>query len=815
MRTKHLLTAIMLPALFAACTNDDFQTIEQGAQGMDGRKMVDNVTLEVNTSADTRLVYDGNAYEFKDGDEIGACLMDMVNLTKYHQPRTMWHDWFTLTNYIHTNYKFSRKNGEWTTGAKMSEGNYFFVMPYNANYGYRNAYTFDASSQTLEGTDRASLLKAYADNNHFVGYGKVVAGDAESESVKVQMVPVFGSTGITIGVEGTGSYTVERIVLHGTAVKSFVTLDPTTCTTGTQYYGVTPTNNTHFNVAQYVADPAENSLLVTGGYYNPTWAGYDDVAALKDLLDPKTTTDQKVEVVLSKDNVISGSKKIQVLAMAYPQSVNNTGQLLLDIYTDQGIVRDIDLSVKHSSNDQAGAGNTNTTNVITNQALDGIGTGNAVEVSFDNTALDVPGTMDVESNSDLANLIHWNAEKNTTAITADLKADVTITKAMYDELKGSKIKSATIDGSTNTYSVTVDADVADGVLDAFTFTNVKNVTVKGTQSIKKAPVSPVTVAAGATLNIAGDLTNTNAMTNGITNKGTLNVNANVDAASDMFAFKNEATMTVAAGKTIGGNAKVQNGIENNVAGNITNAGTIVILSNEEGTVTNTGVIGEEKSVSDIDRGSNKATIVNNNGRVFLSQNSGDIYANGTSTTRVKGNTNGNLIITKLDVANGNFLTGSGAMGDIVQEITADANTDAVDVRANTLWLNASLKVEKKDKDGKFEEVDLTGTTMKNGAMKVVATGAKARIDGNDQKFRMDAIEVNKDAKLVLNNVQMIISGNDKVAMHGEINHKATLTINSNASLQVTGQGNVQITVDETNAGNNVLDNNSSNTTIGF
>ena len=807
------MTAIMLPALFAACTNDDFQTIEQGNQGLDGREMVDNVTLEVSTPADTRLVYGDNGYVFEDGDEIGACLMDEVNLTNYHKPNKVWHDWFTLTNYIHTNYKFSRKDGEWTTGAKMSEGNYFFVMPYNANYGYRNAYTFDASSQTLEGTDKASLLKAYADNNHFVGYGKVVAGDAESESVKVQMVPVFGSTGVTISVTGTESFTIERIVLHGTAVKSFVTLDPTTCTTGTQYCGVTPTNNTHFNVAQYVADPAENSLLGTGGYYNPTWAGYDDVAALKDLLDPKTATNQKVEVVLSKDNVVSAGKEISIIAMAYPQPVEITNTLLLDIYTDKGIVRDIDLSQKQSSNDQ-GTGGGSTTNVITNQALDGVGTGNAVKVTFDDTALDVPGTMDVESNSDLANLIHWNALENTTAITANLKADVTITKAMYDELKGSKITSATINGSSNTYSVTVNADVADGVLDAFTFTGVKNVTVKGTQSIKKAPASPVTVAAGATLNIADDLTNTNAMTKGITNLGTLNVNANVNAGSEMFAFTNKAAMTVAAGKTIGGYAKVQNGIDNNVAGNITNAGTIAILSNEEGTVTNTGVIGEEKSVNDIDRGSNKATIVNNNGRVFLSQNSGDIYANGTSTTRVKNNTNGNLIITKLDVANGNFLTGSSEMGDIVQEITADANTDAVDVRANTLWLNASLKVEKKDKDGKFEEVDLTGTTMKNGAMKVVATGAKARIDGNDQKFRMDAIEVNKDAKLVLNNVQMTIAAKENVKMHGEVNHIATLTINSNAALQVKG-GNVDIEVVETNKGNNVLDNNSSTTKIAF
>lgn len=819
MRTKHLMTAIMLPALFAACTNDDFQAIEQGNQGLDGREMVDNVTLTVNAAADTRLTWGNNSYTFENGDEIGACLMDMVDMTNYQQPGKVWHDWFTLTNYIHTNYKFTRENGEWTTGAKMSEGNYFFVMPYNANYGYRNAYKFDASTQTLEGTDMASLQKAYANNNHFVGYGKVVAGDAESESVAVDMVPVFGATGITIGVTGTKSYTIERIVLHGTQVKSLVTLDPTKCTPTTQYAtGVSATNDTHFNVAQYVADPAENRLVNAGGYYDPTWTGYNRINALKDLLDPATATDQKVEVVLSKDNVVSEGKRIQVIAMAYPLSINTTGQLLLDIYTDKGIVRDIDLSVKHSSNDQGGTtGSTTTTNVITNQALDGVGTGNAVEVTFDDTALDAPETMDVENNSDLADLIHWNALNNTTAITANLKADVTITKAMYDELKGSKITSATINGSSNAYSVTVAADVADGALDAFMFTNVKNVTVKGTQSIAKAPASPVTVAAGATLNIVGNLTQTNAMTKAITNKGTLNVNGNVAATSEMFAFINHATMTVAAGKTLAAAAKVDNGIADKTAGVITNAGTITVLQNNEGTVTNTGVIGEEKSVSEITRGNNAATIINNSGKVFLSQNTGDIYANGASTTRLASNKNGNLIITKLDKSNGNFLTGANdAKGNLVQEITADVNTDAVDVRANTLWLGASLKVEKQDEKGEYVTVTFTekGGLVKNGSIKVVAVNAKARVVGHDQWFQIGAIEVNKDATLTLENVKATIIGDTSVSMLGEPNHKATLTINSNASLMVEGNASQEITI-QGDATNNVLDNNSSSTNIGF
>ena len=840
MRTKHLMTAIMLPALFAACTNDDFQTIEQGNQGLDGRKMVDNVTLTVNAAADTRLAWDGN-YTFEDGDEIGACLMDEITDTYkigFNGPRNyyLWHEWFNLTDYIHTNYKFTRKDGEWTTGAKMAEGNYFFVMPYNANYGYRMAYTFDASFQTQNGTSDEALKEAYAKNNHFVGYGKVVAGDADSENVAVDMVPVFGTTGFIIENTGTQTYTIERIVLKGTNIYNAVVLDPTECDPTKQYAPdlTSQTSNKNFNVAQYVADPLEDYKNYNAdGWYNPYWEKYDRIAAMKDVLDEKQAGLKTVEVALTKENTIAKNQSINVIAVVFPQrgiteltnlanSSTDGGKIQLDIYTNKGVIKDIELNHRYTSNDKGGT----TTNVLTDLALTSIGTGNRVKVTFDDTSLDEPEEMDVDTDDDLASLIHWQAAKGTAAnIVAKLKADVNITKAMYDELKSSKIASVTISGN-NTYNVTVKADVADGALDAFKFDEVKTVTVLGTQSIKKAPASPVTVNPGATLNIAGDLKvkDNNEIKAGILNYGTLNVNADVEAASSItkhpvtstdFAFTNWATMTVAAGKTLNAGAKVDNGYPDAYAGEITNAGTITVLQNKEGTVTNTGVIGEEKSASEIDRGTNAATIVNNSGKVFLSVNTGDIYANGASTTRVNNNKYGNLIITDLSEDDGNIRTGSNE-GNIVQEITTDANTDAVDVRANTIWLSASLKVEKKDQDGNFVKVDLTnaGGLVKNGPVKIVATSDKARVDGNDQWFVIGAIEVNKDATLRLNKVRATIATKASVSMFGEKDHEAELIINSNATLTVEGDVSAAIKV-KGDRNYNTISNESTGTNIGF
>ena len=274
-----------------------------------------------------------------------------------------------------------------------------------------------------------------------------------------------------------------------------------------------------------------------------------------------------------------------------------------------------------------------------------------------------------------------------------------------------------------------------------------------------------------------------------------------------------------------------NGDSNIAFGTITNAGMIRRLVNPIGIgaygyVINTGIIGTEASVGDLatnEESVNHGRIDNNeSGRVFLNTNTGDVYANATSTTRINNNSTGNIIITELDFNDGNFLTASGNnMGNIVQEIAENASTSTVDVRANTLWLSATLTVDETDSDGNYTNVDLTGSRMRNGAVTVVATGANARISGNysteaDQRFKIKAIEVEADATLVLNNVFATILADNNVTMSGAVNRPATLTINSNAVLRVTGDGDAttQIKV-QGGSSNNVLDNNSNGTNIAF
>lgn len=829
MKTKHLLIAMALPALFAACTNDELDVVSNDATAMTERKVVENVSLNLGDGVESRLAYGSNGYIWQANDAIGAMLMDDVVLSKYHASGTVWTEWFELTNYIHTNYKFTRDGaGEWTTEAKMCEGNYFFVYPYNAKNGLRNAYTIERDVQILAGTDNASLLKAYANNNAFVGYGKVKSGVASTESVKVDMVPAFGATGITIKNTGTNTYTIEKIVLRGDLVKSKATINPTTCDADKQYSSnvlgnmndgstdpalKTSWQTTDFNVSQYSKEEKYWDWPYKG-LYDPNWSSYNAVKALKDVLDYDAPTEGSLEVYINAGNVIAPQKSINVIAMlqnvegieeaTYNGSWTNNGKIVLDIHTDKGLIRDIELNCHYTATNGGlgSSGDDVVTNVLTDKAITAIGDGKSIMVTFDDTSLDIPNDMDIKGNDELANLIHWNA--NTSApIYANLQDHVTITKAMYNELAASKITAATINGD-GAYEVTIAADVPAGALDLFTFADVKTVYVAGTQTLAKAKTSPIFVNAGATLNVTGNSTYTK-----ITNRGTLNVNTSLTSESTtvttLTTIVNERNgiMNVAANKKLNGFVSVTNvNSGSSYTATINNAGIIRVLTNNK-IVYNTGIIGTEALAGSITNAvGNGGTIYNNvSGRAFIDVNAGSVYANATSTTRMNDN-QGNIIITNL-AEDGNYEVPVANLGNVVQEIAAVSNTDAIDKRANTIWLSSTLKVEKKDAAGEYVDLNLNYKKA-NGdwhMVTIVATSANARIDGNYQGLNTYKFVVNDGCKLVLNKIDVALtkqsSGYGEVDMWGNYKNSyktATITINSNASLITTGGGAVKANV---------------------
>ena len=776
MKTKFLFTAMALPLVFAACSQEELVVENKVAAE---REVVGNVNLQFNYNGgvESRFGWNGGYY-FSKGDQLGACLMDEIT-SSYTDYTAQWDARFDLVNYIQTNYPFTRDaEGVWSTEAKLLEGNYFFCFPYNVNAGKREAYKFSVATQVMEGTDMNSLKKAYANNNGFIGFTTIGRGAEQGEAQMVDMIDVFGATGLVFKNTGTNTYKIEKLVLNGSKVAHTATVTPSVDNNGTDVFSPQVFENMY------------------GTYYT------DNNAVLRNAL--AYDDNQEIELFINSGNSVAPQKSINALVMlqnvalsAYKAGSSAAAQAtqtqaLLDIYTDKGIIRDVALNKKYTSN--TGAIN-DVTNVLTDVALTKLGNGEKIVITFDDTSLDVPTELLVSSTDELASLVHWNAGANTD-ITANLEGNVNITKAIYNELVNSDIKKLTINGNSKT--VTIDADVAATALDEIEFANVAKIIVKGTQTLAADKNCPIQNE--GTINIAADVTAT------VNNYGTLIVNKTTSVT-----INNNKTMTVAAGaKTM---AQVCNNVYNNVAATIDNNGTILKLTNA-GTVTNAGVLGTSavQTYDITDDVTNSGTIYNNGtAKAFIGTNTGNVYANENSTTRLNENLK-NIIITNL-AEDGNFKATT--IGSVVQEITEAASVTSIDARANKIWLSATLNVDAKDKDGNYVAFDLNAAA-KNGPVAIVAKGANARINGNNNVLYVNTIVVEEASKLVLNKVNVIVrlkdeNGNYVVSMKGKANKVSTLTVNSNASL--CGTRSAAVWVQVANTANNIIDNNSSSSDI--
>lgn len=801
------MTAMALPLFFAACANDELEVVSNEAALQDGRAAVENVTLDFGEGVESRLAYNpsNKSYIWDETDQIGACLMDEIAQPNYGDMKywgdTYWSQRFTWVDYIQTNYLFNRDaDGNWTTEAKMLEGNYFFHAPYKKNMALRDAYTFGCADQTLANTTTAALLDAYTDNNAFIGYGRVTQGNEDGESVKVDMVPVFGATGFTLENVGTKDYKISKIVLRGNKVRTTATVNPTSANKKVASYYV-GANMGGFNVDNYLG-------IWNGADYNKD-NSYNATTALKSVL--SYAGGQRIEVKVAAGNALNSKKSINLIAMVAPETVSADGDAVLDIHTDKGLIRNIQLYQKNlpSNNGLVQTGSNKAVNLVTDKALTALAAGDKVLVQFDNTALDVPATMDIYGTDELAALIHWNAATSA-PITANLKTNVTITKEMVQELAKSQITAANIIG--NNQAVFIDADAPATALDAFNYSGVSRIFVYGTQNLAKANTTPVIdVRSSGTLNITGS----NQSFQTIENYGTLNVNNNAKG----IAIKNYATMSVVAGKTIAAATTVTNGLPWSYVGTIENAGTIKNLQNTAyGIVNNTGVIGTADLAANLSaEPSNNAGTINNNveGQVYLNVNNDKVYANNKSTSRMYDNA-GYIIITNLD-EDGNILAAT--MGNIVEEVAEPTYTDVLDVRANMIWLSSTLKAKDADKDadGALDAVALKG---ENGWVNVVAKSANAQITGNLQYLTVRTLTIEDGTKIVLNKVKVATQEKYIVMLGGtdsNPNNYAMITINSNARLKSndTSAGEIWANVKSGTEAANKLDNNSSTTDIDY
>lgn len=149
MKTKHILTAMVLPALFAACTQEEVAVEKNAGVDLSCRPVLSNVTLSFD-EANTRMsVVDGTDYALTPDatDGLAACIIDEPNYTSASEYATQLEDLdegedvsslYTVKSYISSNYRYDLDaDGKWNTQALLSEGHYVFYAPHSENHMLR------------------------------------------------------------------------------------------------------------------------------------------------------------------------------------------------------------------------------------------------------------------------------------------------------------------------------------------------------------------------------------------------------------------------------------------------------------------------------------------------------------------------------------------------------------------------------------------------------------------------------------------------------------------------------------------------------
>lgn len=198
MKTKLVLMAMALPALFAACTSDEFVEPAQG--DLNGRALLNGLTVNVDQNAETRFAWGDYKWKFEAGDQFGAALTDPT--------ATEVQDGQLLGNYI-----FSKGNNGYTTTSQMYEGIYFFY----SYPGFQGKATRDLVEFNL-GVQKADLTKPEeVINNTQLFFSPLYDIKAETVDTKLPLTfyPYWSVAAFKIKNNTGKAFSISQIVLNG------------------------------------------------------------------------------------------------------------------------------------------------------------------------------------------------------------------------------------------------------------------------------------------------------------------------------------------------------------------------------------------------------------------------------------------------------------------------------------------------------------------------------------------------------------------------------------------------------------------------
>ena len=228
MKTKHLLYTMALAGIFAACTQEEFETVN-GADALAGRKSIGKVTFTEAPS--TRWDVDNfNTIRPEAGDGYSLLLVDVPRqgLDGQHVYPI---DNYELVNDVQTNYVFKTDDGGiFSNDAELVEGNYLFVAP--AQEGKQDRKTVEITLPTEQNLslgadgklDPLSAIKEFAKSGYpfYIGHRFLSEGGTVSNPA-MRNIFAFPEITVTNTVRNAEHAPIlKQVILKRTNGKSFV-----------------------------------------------------------------------------------------------------------------------------------------------------------------------------------------------------------------------------------------------------------------------------------------------------------------------------------------------------------------------------------------------------------------------------------------------------------------------------------------------------------------------------------------------------------------------------------------------------------------
>lgn len=854
----------------------------------EGRVKVENVKLSFDKegNAGTRIDFDATTglYSWQDGDKIGALLMDELfgtdaSYRPYSDPaewaQLTWTEKYTLSNYIHTDYPFIYKEADktWNSDAAMLEGNYFFVSPYEGYNSKRQLVHSLADQKQADGSLDATEA-AFGKNQYWIGYAQIKEGNKTAESLKtVEMTRVLAPIRFTIKMIGTQTYKVNKITVQGTDVRTLLTIDPT-CDfnltdnsasvgykgkNGQGMYNLEDgggTDKKHFNYANYLYALGDNTMmdevydhtkLVTAEnnrvFNIDDETNYDRFDALRAIVDVESVKGDEVQYAqMSYDTeavLKDGAGVVNGVIFVNPDAA--VTDLRMSIYTDKGVIKDIDLTTVNTETDKA----LGKTTVITDKAISKLApnVSNTINIQVDDNSVDAADVLVVNNDNDLKQFIDWNSSKNRPYLVR-LANNATLTKDMVETLRAAKKANAdnqlivTNADAATSRTLTIAEDVAADVLEYVSFDGEEfdydhdgtldditsvNVVILGTVNLNsdKAVALPngtynasataasnksITVAEGAVLNI--EKANTSKLL-WIENYGTIGMGDGNSAKNVYINNHKDATMNIAGQLEFA----QYNNIKSTNEGTIKVAVTGELQGTTDGNFENKGLIENSGKIWNVANANDENAIVKTNG-----QNTTNHFAsNGTNATIQLG--------TLKDPITGTY-TGGHILYEGADVILSDATAAEV---TDLVITNGYLYVEdtaaptvktitvKEGNTVTIEGGSFTGTAWKASSQKLnVATGAIINLSGTvtmnyltsdikaDVNVLKGSLSINKDKVECVQNLTLgskeffteyaatvNVAKGATLTVAGDLNTDADIQneksiINNNGTISVTG-----------------------------